>query len=317
MISDDPDLMKQPPGGTIEVMSARDGSRLRYGVWPVPIADRRGAVLLLHGRTEFIEKHFETIADLLARRFSVFTLDWRGQGLSDAMNGIPLKGHVRDYDEYLDDLDLFVRIVVHREDNLPFFVLGHSMGAHLALRYEHLHPEAVKGMIMCAPMIKLLGRRVIGVLSQIASRSLVAIGFRNNYIPGQAAYWEARRNFEGNPLTSDPCRYKLTTDWIDRNANLAVGPPTFSWLSAMFRSIAVTHQTTFRAAIITPVLIVAAGRDSVVSTDGAKEYSERLPGFEFVSIDGAQHEILHERDDLRDAFWAAFDQFVEEILSPS
>ena len=61
------------------------------------------------------------------------------------------------------------------------------------------------------------------------------------------------------------------------------------------------------------MLIVGAGLDSVVSTDAARDYSYRLPGAEFELLADARHEILHERDQLRDMFWDAFDQFAEKI----
>jgi lysophospholipase len=310
----DTTVIEQPEGGAITVLSARDGSRLRYGTWPVPANRRRGQVLLLHGRTEFIEKHFETISDLLDRGFSVFTLDWRGQGLSDASNGDPMKGHVHDYDNYLDDLDLFVRSIVEPDKSVPLIVLGHSMGAHLALRFVRLHPDVITGMVLCSPLIKLLGKRITGALTQTAAHFLAAIGLHTKYVPGRDAYWAAKQKFDGNPLTSDLKRYCLAANWIDRNPDLAVGPPTIGWLSAMFRSIAIIHKSKFEAAIEIPVLTVGAGRDIVVSTEAAREYSQKLPSGEFLLLADAQHEILHERDELRDAFWTKFDQFVGKVL---
>ena len=41
---------------------------------------KRGTVVVLGGRAEFIEKYFEVIGELLARDFAVAALDWRGQG---------------------------------------------------------------------------------------------------------------------------------------------------------------------------------------------------------------------------------------------
>ena len=35
---------------------------------------------MLTGRTEYVEKYFETIGDILERGFAVAILDWRGQG---------------------------------------------------------------------------------------------------------------------------------------------------------------------------------------------------------------------------------------------
>ena len=53
-------------------LEAPGGVRLRAANWP---RGDRGCVLLLHGRTEFIEKYLETAAALQARGFALWTLD--------------------------------------------------------------------------------------------------------------------------------------------------------------------------------------------------------------------------------------------------
>ena len=63
-------------------MKTPDGVNLRFARWTPP-PGRKGTVVVLQGRTESIEKYFETVRDLRARGFAVATFDWRGQGLSD------------------------------------------------------------------------------------------------------------------------------------------------------------------------------------------------------------------------------------------
>ena len=60
-------------------LTTRDGVSLRFARWHPP-PGRKGTVCLFQGRTEFIEKYFETVRELRARGFAVATLDWRGQG---------------------------------------------------------------------------------------------------------------------------------------------------------------------------------------------------------------------------------------------
>lgn len=304
-------LPDQPPGGAISFLTAPDSSRLRYGIWKVPEDSCRGTVVLLHGRTEFIEKHFETIADLLARGLSVFTLDWRGQGLSDTLNGETLKGHVGDYLHYVEDLEMFMTTKVAPATQGPLFIVAHSMGGHVALRYCHDHPGVIRRAVLCAPLVQLEPGRAPGLLTRLAARVIVGLGFHTRYVPGHAAYWSARENFPGNPLTSDERRYRIASEWIKRDPNLAVGPPTIGWLGAMFRSISEIHRPGYGAAIETPILMIAGERDTVVSAAGARRYCDLLPHGSFLSLPEAQHEILHEREDIRAVFWSAFDRFLD------
>ncbi len=76
-----------------------DGVSLRFARWAPP-PGRKGTVCLFQGRSEFIEKYFETVRDLRARGFAVATLDWRGQGLSDRVLRNPRKGYVRSFSQY-------------------------------------------------------------------------------------------------------------------------------------------------------------------------------------------------------------------------
>jgi lysophospholipase len=59
-----------------------------------------------------------------------------------------------------------------------------------------------------------------------------------------------------------------------------------------------------------PVLIVAAGSDRVVGNDGIRRLARSVPGISLAFIPGSQHEILSERDEIRQQFLAAFDSFI-------
>ena len=56
-----------------------DGAELRFARWAPP-AGRKGTVCVFTGRSEQIEKYFETVRDLRDRGFAVAMIDWRGQG---------------------------------------------------------------------------------------------------------------------------------------------------------------------------------------------------------------------------------------------
>jgi lysophospholipase len=69
-------------------------------------------------------------------------------------------------------------------------------------------------------------------------------------------------------------------------------------------------EPNFPRRITTPILIVSAGADRVTETAAAERFASRLRAGRIVVIEGAEHEILIERDVFRRQFWAAFDQFV-------
>jgi lysophospholipase len=58
-------------------------------------------------------------------------------------------------------------------------------------------------------------------------------------------------------------------------------------------------------------MIVAAGRDRVVSNLAIADFVRRVPGVARVTIEEALHEILSESDEIRNQFFAVFDNFVD------
>jgi lysophospholipase len=59
-----------------------------------------------------------------------------------------------------------------------------------------------------------------------------------------------------------------------------------------------------------PTLIIAAGADPVCATPATERFASRLKAGHALVIPGARHEIMMERDAIREQFWAAFDAFI-------
>jgi lysophospholipase len=51
----------------------------------------------------------------------------------------------------------------------------------------------------------------------------------------------------------------------------------------------------------------------VTDTRATERFASRLRAGRLIVVDGAEHEIMMERDIFRDRFWAAFDSFVPGV----
>ena len=69
-------------------------------------------------------------------------------------------------------------------------------------------------------------------------------------------------------------------------------------------------QPRFTANLRQPMVLVAAGRDEIVSTLATEEFGLRLRAGAHLIVNGAKHELLMEQDRYRSQFLAAFDAFV-------
>jgi lysophospholipase len=301
-----------PPGAIEQYISAADGVRLRTARWTP--SSTTGTVVVLSGRGEFIEKYFEVVGELLARGFSVVAMDWRGQGGSDRPLRDARRGHVEDFSEFERDLDALIEKILARECPRPWLGLCHSMGAAVLLGAAVRGRCPFERLVLTSPMIA-----VKGVNHRWGARLLVAaldsLGMGGAFAPGSGGDSQWRSSFEGNVLTSDEKRFARIAKLAAASPELGLGGPTIGWTRAAFRHMRRLDNCKFAPGILTPMLIVAAGADRVTDTAVTQRFAARLGAARFVVIDGAQHEILIERDFYRAQFWTAFDQFAPGAAS--
>ena len=299
----------------LATLVGHDGFPLRTAVWSAPSGSARGSVVLLQGRAEFIEKYGETVGDLRARGFAVYALDWRGQGRSGRVLKDPRKGHVVSYKDYLRDLELFLERLVVPEAPRPIVVLAHSMGGHIVLRHCAEHdarsaPYFAAGIALSAPMVDILmspAERALGAVLTVAAMS---VGLRNQFVPVRSPFPPP---FDGNPLTSDRARYERMETLMREHPALAIAWPTVGWLAATRRSVAILRSRGYPERIGTPVLMVSAEADRVVSNAAQVRLAARLPDCRFETIPESRHEPLMETDVVRAQVFALFDAFVERV----
>src|SRR5512139_188552 len=253
-----------PESGLAGVVKTPDGVSLRFGRWEPP-PGRKGTVVILQGRAEYIEKYFETVRDLRARGFAVATFDWRGQGMSDRALSDRRKGHVRNFSEYATDLEAVIEQVVLPDCPPPIFALGHSMGAAIAICTCHDGSRWFERMVLSAPMIALRPGKITSVAGPLA-RLMRLIGRGGGYVPTGDARPVGTEEFIGNVLTSDPVRYARNAAVMEAAPELGIGAPTVAWADAALRLMKRFATPGYANQIRQPLLLVAAGRDEVVST---------------------------------------------------
>jgi lysophospholipase len=297
-----------PEGVATGALKTPDGVSIRYARWEPP-SGRKGTVCIFQGRTEFIEKYFELVRDLRTRGFAVATLDWRGQGLSQRRLRDSRKGHVRSFREYDTDLETFVQEIVLPDCPPPFFALGHSMGAAVLMRAAAHGHRWFDRMVLTAPLIRLINIPMLSLAPALV-RTLRLAGLGGSYVPGGGPMSPSTLPFANNPVTSDPVRHARTAAVLEAEPALMVGAPTNAWMDSAFRAMAQFANPGFGAALRQPMLLVACGRDQLVSTPAIEDFASRLRVGSQLMLPGAKHEILMEQDYFRSQFWAAFDAFV-------
>jgi lysophospholipase len=299
-IPDDP----IPPGAEPVWFVGAGGAKLRAALFTPP-GRARGSVVLSGGRTEPIEKYFETIRDLMDRGFVVLAHDWRGQGLS--MRELPdrLKGHARGYKAFLED---YRRLLNAFESRLPgpWVAIGHSMGGCLTLLALANGERRFAGAVLSAPMLGLQFGKFSPVVAQALMRLNLALGRSGRYVLGQPGqpFDDA---FDTNVLTHDARRFARYRAQVRANPDLALGAPTWGWLDFAFRATGFLASSARLRTVTIPVEILSAAADRLVDNAAQAAAARNLPQGRLITVPGAYHEILMETDDMRNIFLRVFD----------
>lgn len=297
-----------PGHGRVWFAQTRDGAKVRFASWRPTVKPVRGTVVLVQGRAEFIERYGETAAELRRRGFHVLTFDWRGQGGSQRFVRRERKGHVGWLRHYEADLALAMAQMQERCPG-PYFALAHSMGAALCLDAARRGALPVSRLVALAPMLDLAiieNPKAAGRLASV----LFWLGFGKAFVPGGGDTAIATKPFDGNRLSGDPVRYARNSALSAAARHLSIGDPTIAWVRTAFRLMARLAAPHAAREVRVPTLVIAAGRDRVVSTPAIERFAARLKTGGALVLREARHEILMESDPIREQFWAAFDAFI-------
>ena len=281
-----------PEGGSALWLRAGDGVRLRLARWPGP----RGMVLILPGRTEYIEKYGPVIAALGARGWGAAVIDWRGQGLSDRLAADPRLGHVGRFSDY--QLDLHAAIAAADAPG-PMPWLCHSMGGCIGLR-GLMRGITAPAVAFSAPMWGLpLGGHLRTMIRALAGLGR-PIGRDTAYLPTTGPdFGLPSMRFEGNILSGDAQMFARMKRQITEDARLALGGPSLRWGAEALREMA---ALALMPAPRVPALIGVAGGDKIVANAPIRARAASWPEAEAVDYPEARHEILMERPGVRDDF---------------
>ncbi len=306
------DRRKLPEDADIAMIPARAGWPLRTYAQPERGA-RHGAILWLGGRGDIFEKYLECFDAWTSNGWSIASFDWRGQGGSGRLSNNALVGHVEDFAPWIDDLAAFHEDWAAREAG-PHVVMGHSMGGHLLLRALAERRIAPDRVVLSAPMLGFdtgllpfdLARLFATMMARFKSGNRPA--WTDNERPGPPD--ASRQNY----LTNDPARYGDEIFWKERdNVALSLGPPSWGWLGAAYRSIAGLLKAGSVEQIAIPALIVGTEGDKLVSPAAIRTFAGRMPQAKLIMLGkDVAHEVLRECDGPRDVLMKAIGEFLEE-----
>jgi acylglycerol lipase len=145
------------------------GRRIFWQAW-LPEEPPRAIVVVAHGASEHSDRYDHVATRLVDEGLAVYAIEHRGHGRSEGPRSL-----VDRVDHTVADLDQLVRLASQRHPEAQVFLLGHSMGGTIAVRYAVLHGDRLSGLILSgalaafpdAPAAQKVAARV---LSRLAPR---------------------------------------------------------------------------------------------------------------------------------------------------
>ena len=273
------------------------GARIRAAWWA---AGDKGTVVLLPGRTECIEKYGRAAGDLVARGYSVITVDWRGQGLSDRALADPMSGHVGDFNEYQADLDALLAEADRVGLPQPRFLLAHSLGGCIGLR-ALVRGVPFRAAVFSAPMWGIAMAAWLRPVAQVITTMSALFGQERRYAPGTGpTTYLVDAPFEGNVLTTDRKMWDYMRAQVVAQPDLALGGPSLAWLRAALAECAALARLPAPAV---PAITALGTAERVVDVPPVHL---RMAGWGAGQLDlypGAEHEIMMETAAVRQRFF--------------
>jgi acylglycerol lipase len=246
------------------------GLKIYWQVW-TPDLEPRAVVVIAHGLGEHSGRYLHVANRLVAEGYVVYALDHRGHGRSEGARAV-----IDRMDNAVADLDSLIVLAAAENPARPVFLLGHSMGGAVALRYTIAHQQRLTGLILSGPLAALEAapapvRAIAKLLSAVAPK-LGVIAIDSSLVSRDPGVVEA--------YTSDPLVH-----------HQKIPARTVAEIAA-----AVESFPDRVGAITIPTLVMYGTADGLVPTSASVMLSERIGAADrtLTPYEGLYHEILNE-----------------------
>jgi len=261
-----------------------DKARLGYRIW------RSGSfhpcLIMLHGLASNLTRWSEFVGNTsLKEDWDLLRLDLRGHGTS------MYRGRIgRQY--WCNDL----LTILDQEELSQVVLLGHSLGAQIAMQFYVTHPQRVQGLILIDPVFP---QAMHGLLSYVKKfQSIVWVLIRLYWMLNFFGLHRRQLPLRDLRELDEKTREILTTNKDADLAQLYMSPledlkfiPTANYLQDLYD---VVQPLPPLRDIDVPVLVLLSAGASVSRVESTREIINQFPRGETVPID-ADHWLLTEK----------------------
>jgi len=216
-----------------------------------PEMHSKANLVLLHGYGEHCSRYDHVGKALSEAGIAVYTYDQRGYGRSPGK-----RAYIDNFDALLADLDVYLEHVQPRLKDLPFFMMGHSMGGMVLAAYMQTRQAPVRGLIFSSPFL---------ALNDDVPKILLALA----NVLGAITPWLPVARVDNSGLSRDP----KVVEAAD-NDPLSYHGMVKARTGAQFNAVLGRIQPNFEA-ISAPIYVIHGEEDRIVPNAGSRMLYER------------------------------------------
>lgn len=254
--------------------------------------------MVVNGSTESLLKYGELFYDLYHHGYSVISYDHRGQGLSPHLVRANSQiAQIDNFDLYAADLNALVQQVILPGNHEKLYLLAHSMGGGVALDYLERYSSPFQAVVLSAPMLRINTSPYPESLAHLVVKFSCIIGLGDHYSIGMHDH-DPKEPFEGNKITSSKKRWEAIQNIWQTHPEAVLGGPSNDWVNQAMNRTPIIRKHLSK--IDKRVLILQAGKDQLVMNPDQDRATTQIPQARLMTFPDSKHEILTERDPIRD-----------------
>ena len=230
-------------------------------------------LMLVHGAGEHIGRYDHWAKLFNDQQINVYGVDHYGHG-----NSPGTRGHIANYDLYLNEIQALKRMLDERADNLPVLLYGHSLGGNIVLHWIIEHEKSVDYVIVSGPWIKL---KLVPPPWKISLMK---------WLSGMLPALSQGNELDPNWLSRD----KLV---VDRYINdpLVHNKITLSAANILFQRAEILDK--YSKQLSDKILIIHGLDDKITDASASKAFASRT-GIDYYGAEGLFHELHNEPEQI-------------------
>lgn len=248
-----------------------DGIDVFAKSWLPESGDIKGIITITHGLGEHIERYQHFAEVLTSAHYAILGYDQRGHGKTEGN-----RGHIPNYDIFLDDLSIAINKTKELLPKAPHFIYGHSMGGGLVANYLIRRQPKFQAAILSAPYFQLTNpqppiKLTVGRWTQdLFPKLTLPNGLDPNHLSRDK---EEVKNYINDPLVHNKISAKMGISIVDAG------------------EYALEHASEINV----PTLLLHGSGDQITSPKASQAFAEQSGGkVKIKLLPGLYHEIHNE-----------------------